>query len=318
MEILIELLGLQDVNIPQQIANALWIGSLYSLFALGYALIFSVLGVLNLSHSAVFMWGAMVSMASVCSTDISGGGRCEDLQMSIWFTIPIAMLAGGILSVFIDRVAFHPLRQRNAPRLAQLISSIGMAIVLVNLAQIQFGATPKLYPSDSLPNASIENLPYDVILTEIQVLIFVISILIMLFLGIIVTNTALGKRLRTVAFDSKVSGLLGINVDQMYMIAFFISGALAGAGGALYSWSFNANPFMADALALKGLTVIVLGGLGSIRGAVVGGFLVGIIEVYAVAIGYSDLRDVFVFVLFFIVVLTRPQGLFGQPIVDRA
>lgn len=318
MDIIIELIGLQDVNIPQQIVNALWRGSLYSLFALGYALIFSVLGVLNLSHSAVFMWGALISMASVCSTDITNDGRCEAMEMSIWFTIPIAMLAGGLLSVFIDRVAFHPLRQRNAPRLAQLISSIGMAIVLVNLAQIQFGARPKFYPEGALPDQQIENLPYDIILTEIQVLIFAISILIMVVLGIIVTNTPLGKRLRTVAFDSKVSGLLGINVDQMYMIAFFISGALAGAGGALYSWAFIASPFMADALALKGLTVIVLGGLGSIRGAVVGGFLVGIIEVYAIAVGYGDLQDVFVFVLFFIVVLTRPQGLFGQPVMDRA
>jgi branched-chain amino acid transport system permease protein len=318
MDLIIELIGLADVNIPQQIVNALWRGSLYSLFALGYAMIFSVLGVLNLSHSAVFMWGALLSMASVCSTDISNDGRCESLAMSIWFTIPIAMVAGGALSVFIDRVAFYPLRQRNAPRLAQLISSIGMAIVLVNLAQIQFGAAPKFYPDGSLPDQQIEGLPYGIILTEIQVLIFIISIVIMIALGIIVTNTPLGKRLRTVAFDSKVSGLLGINVDQMYMIAFFISGALAGAGGALYSWAFNANPFMADALALKGLTVIVLGGLGSIRGAVVGGFLVGIIEVYSIAVGYGDLQDVFVFVLFFIVVLTRPQGLFGQPITDRA
>jgi branched-chain amino acid transport system permease protein len=317
MDVIIEFLGLQDVNISQQLVNALWAGSLYSLFALGYALIFSVLGVLNLSHSAVFMWGAMLGMTAVCKTDISADGRCEQLQASIWLTIPIAMIAGGIISVLVDRVAFYPLRQRNAPRFAQLISSIGVAIILVNLAQIQFGAAPKVYPGDALPNDPIKNLPYDVILTRIQILIFVIAFVIMLLLGVIVARTPLGKRLRAVAFSQQISGLLGVNVDRIYMIAFFISGALAGAGGALYSWAFKADPFMGDTLALKGLTVIVLGGLGSIRGAVIGGFLVGIIEVYAVAIGYSDLREVFVFTLFFVVVLARPQGLLGQPITDR-
>ncbi len=318
MDVIIEFLGLQGVNIPQQIANALWTGSLYSLFALGYALIFSVLGVLNLSHSAVFMWGSMIGMTAVCGGSIAADGRCETLQASIWLTIPVAMVAGGSLSVLVDRLAFYPLRQRAAPRFAQLISSIGVAIILVNLAQIQYGAAPKVYPRDALPNDPIKNLPYGIVLTRIQVLIFVIALVIMVLLGVVVARTSLGKRLRTVAFSERISGLMGINVDRIYIIAFFISGALAGAGGALYSWAFNAQPFMGDTLALKGLTVIVLGGLGSIRGAVIGGFLVGIIEVYAVAIGYSDLREVFVFTLFFIVVLARPQGLLGQPIADRA
>lgn len=318
MDIIVDFLGLHGVNIPQQIVNALWTGSLYSLFALGYALIFSILGVLNLSHSAVFMWGALIGMSAVCGENLAADGRCETLQASIWWTIPVAMIAGGLLSVLVDRLAFYPLRQRNAPRFAQLISSIGVAIVLVNLAQIQYGAAPKIYPRAALPNHPIGKLPYDIILTEIQVLIFVIALVLMILLGVVVARTSLGKRLRTVAFNEQVSGLLGIHVDRIYMIAFFISGALAGAGGALYSWAFNAHPFMGDTLALKGLTVIVLGGLGSIRGAVIGGFLVGIIEVYAVAVGYSDLREVFVFTLFFIVVLARPQGLLGQPIADRA
>lgn len=315
---MIDFLGLGDVNIPQQIVNALWAGSLYSLFALGYAMIFSVLGVLNLSHSAVFMWGGMIGMTAVCGNDILDGGRCEALQASIWLSIPIAMLAGGLLSVAVDRVAFHPLRKRNAPRLAQLISSIGVAIMLVNLAQLRYGAAAKYWPSDALPKDPLENLPYDIVVTRIQLLIFIIAMIIMVVLGFIVARTPLGKQLRTVAFNQQVSGLLGINVDRIYIIAFFISGALAGAGGALYTWAFNGSPFMGDTLALKGLTVIVLGGLGSIRGAVIGGFLVAIIEVYAVAIGYSDLRDVFVFTLFFIVVLARPQGLLGQPVSDRA
>lgn len=318
MDFLVDLLGLGDVNIPQQIANALWRGSLYSLFALGYTLIFSILGILNLSHSAIFMWGALIGMTSICGDSIFAGGTCTELHGSIWMSIPAAMIGGGVIAMIVDRAAFHPLRQRNAPRLAQLISSIGVSIILINLAQLQFGANSKVFPPKSLPSKPVENLPYDVIVTQLQLLVFIIALVLMVILGYIVARTTLGKQMRTVAFSDQVSGLLGINVDNVYLISFFASGALAGAGGALYALAFNASPFMGNALALKGLTVIVLGGLGSIRGAVVGGFLVAILEVYSIAVGYSELQEMFVFTIFFLIVLIRPQGLLGHPIEDRA
>jgi branched-chain amino acid transport system permease protein len=318
MHFLVDLLGLGDVNIHQQIVNAMWRGSLYSLFALGYTLIFSILGILNLSHSAIFMWGAMIGMTSVCGESVFNGGSCVELHGSIWLSIPAAMIGGGIIAILVDRAAFHPLRKRNAPRLAQLISSIGASIILINLAQLQFGANPKVFPPKSLPSKPVENLPYGVIVTQLQLLVFIIALVLMVILGYIVARTTLGKQMRTVAFSDQVSGLLGINVDNVYFISFFASGALAGAGGALYALAFNASPFMGNTLALKGLTVIVLGGLGSIRGAVVGGFLVAILEVYAIAVGYSELQEMFVFTIFFLIVLIRPQGLLGHPIEDRA
>jgi branched-chain amino acid transport system permease protein len=305
-----------DINIPQQVANALWLGGLYSLFALGYALIFSVLGLLNLSHSAVFMWGAFIGLYAACGDQVFVSS-CSELERPIWIALPAAMIGAGLISVGVDRVAFWPLRQRNAPRMNQLISSIGAAALLVNLAQLRFSAAPKRFPFGSVPNDPIRGLPF--VVSPIQVFALVTALLLMLALRLLVMKTRLGRGMRTVAFNERVASLCGVNVDTTYIIAFFISGALAGAAGMLYGLAFNSmTPFMGDSVALKGLTVIVLGGLGSIEGAVVGGFLVAGIEVFSVALGRSDIRDAFVFLLLFLILLVRPQGLLGQAAEDRA
>lgn len=337
---IIHLLGLQDVDIPQQTMNVLSRGSIYSLFALGYAIVFSVLGVLNLSHSAVFTWGAFIGLTTSCG-DVVFEGRCTTLVRPLWTAVPAAIIGGGIIAVLIDRLAFHPLRKRNAPRLSQLISSIGVAIILVNLAQLQFGADPKRYPTADVPDkplgipANLDiNAPIDlarllfalqlknldITISPIKLIVMVISLVLMVLLSYIVTSTRLGQGMRTVAFNPQVGSLMGVNVDNIYIIAFFISGALAGAGGVLYSLAFNTvQPFLGEQLALKGLTVIVLGGLGSIRGAVVGGFLVALIEVYIEsATEFKDLSNAFVFLLFFLILLFRPEGILGRPIEDRA
>lgn len=338
---LLHFLGLENANLPAQLMNAIWLGSLYSLFALGYAIVFSVLGILNLSHSAIFMWGAYFGLAASCGTSVYDG-KCVELDHALWTAIPAAIIGGGILAVVIDRVAFYPLRKRNAPRLSQLISSIGVAIILVNLAQLRFTAERKGFPIADVPNTPIDvpnglsiEQPLDVIrlamalliqesgisISPVQVLVIVVAILLMVGLSYVVARTRLGKAMRTVAFNARVGNLLGINTELIYMIAFFISGALAGAAGILFALARNpaVDPFMGDSLALKGLTVIVLGGLGSIRGAVVGGFLIALIEVYInTATKYGYLDQAFVFMLFFFILLVRPQGILGQPIEDRA
>ncbi len=305
-----------NVNIPQQIANAIWLGGLYSLFALGYALIFSVLGLLNLSHSAVFVWGGFIGLYSACGDQVLTAS-CTELERPIWLALPMAMIGAGLISVMVDRVAFWPLRRRNAPRINQLISSIGVSVLLVSLAQIRFGAAQKRFPIGSIPTDPIEGLP--IIITPIQVFVLVIAVALMLLLRLLVMKAKLGRAMRTVAFKDRVASLLGVNVDAIYMTAFFISGALAGAAGMLYGLAFNSmTPFMGESVALKGLTVIVLGGLGSIEGAVLGGFLVAAIEVFSVALGQSDMRDAFVFLSLFLILLVRPQGLLGQRLEDRA
>ncbi|PJF45003.1 MAG: hypothetical protein CUN55_01105 [Phototrophicales bacterium] len=340
MDFLIDFFNLNDVQWVPQIVNIIWNGSLYSLFALGYALIFSVLGVLNLAHSAIFMWGAYVGLWAVCGNTVFDG-QCPAVDVPVWWAIPAAMIGGGIIAILVDRIAFYPLRQRNAPRLSQLISSIGIAIMMVAIAELVFGKERLSMPLDAIPRRnfdipdglSIENpldigriglgmyvAEFNILLTPVRLQIIVVSLILMIFLGFIVTQTRLGQGMRTVAFSERVSSLLGVHVDNIYMIAFFISGALAGAAGMLYT--LNSNVFLPSTgseLTLKGLTVIVLGGLGSIRGAVLGGYLVAAIEVYMVAAtDYGGLADAVVFFLFFLVLMFRPQGILGQPLPDRA
>jgi branched-chain amino acid transport system permease protein len=300
------LINLFKMNVTQQIVNAIWLGGVYSLFALGYALVFSVMGVLNLAHSAVFMWGAFIGLAVVLQFNVS-----------VWIAIPIAMVGAGVIGVLLDAVAFAPLRRRNAPRISQLISSIGASILLVSIAQLIFGTQTQRFPQDSIPNAALEGLPFRV--TPIQIIILVVSILLMALLQYMVRRTRVGQAMRAVAFNERVASLLGIHSGGIFRLTFFLAGALAGAAGVLYGLAYNSmTPFMGDAVALKGLTVIVLGGLGNIQGAVVGGFLVAALEVFSIAAGGSNYRDAIVFTLLFLILLFRPQGLVGQAIENRA
>lgn len=294
------------MNVTQQIVNAIWLGSVYSLFALGYALVFSVLGVLNLAHSAVFMWGAFIGLSAVLT-----------LSVPIWLSVPLAMFSAGLIAVVLERVAFAPLRARNAPRISQLISSIGASILLVSLAQLAFGTQPQRFPRGSIPDRPIEGLPFNV--TPIQVTILVVAVVLMVLLQLLIQRTRLGQRMRAVAFNQRTASLLGINVGDIYTLTFFIAGALAGAAGVLFGLAYNSmTPFMGDQVALKGLVVIVLGGLGNIQGALVGGFVVAALEVFSIAAGGSNYRDAIVFVLLFLILLVRPQGLVGQKEQTRA
>jgi branched-chain amino acid transport system permease protein len=294
------------MNLTQQLVNAIWLGSVYSLFALGYALVFSVLGVLNLAHSAIFMWGAWIGLLVV-----------TQLALPLWIAVPAAMLGAGLIGVALERVAFAPLRARGAPRISQLISSIGASFFLVSLAQLVFGTNPERFPIGLIAAEAIEGLPFRV--TPIQVVILIVAVVLMALLNILVSRTRLGQRMRAVAFNQRTAGLLGVNVGAIYLITFFLAGALAGAAGVLYGLAFNQiTPFIGDAIALKGLTVIVLGGLGNIQGALIGGFVVAGLEVFSVAAGGSNYRDAIVFTLLFLILLVRPQGLVGQKEQTRA
>ncbi len=294
------------MNLTQQVVNAIWLGGVYSLFALGYALVFSVLGVLNLAHSAVFMWGAFIGLTVVTR-----------LGLSVWLAVPVAMLGAGLIGVLLDIVAFAPLRRRNAPRISQLISSIGVAILLVNVAQLLFGTQPQRFPLGTIPADPLPDLPFRV--TPIQIIILLVSVTLMALLQVLVNRTRTGQAMRAVAFNQRVASLLGVNVGGVFRLTFFLAGALAGAAGVLFGLAYNSmTPFMGDAVALKGLTVIVLGGLGNIQGAVLGGFVVAALEVFSIAAGGSNYRDAFVFTLLFLILLFRPQGLVGQAQQNRA
>lgn len=299
----------------QQLINAVSLGAIYALFALGYSLVFSILGVLNLAHSAIFMWGAFIGLLAI---DRAG--------MPPWLALIAAMLGAGILSVILEYVAFRPLRRRNAARISQLISSIGAALLLVNIAQLIFqqiyGRTEAYFPRNLtilpfLPTDTI--IIGDLRIAPIRIVILVIALILMILLQAMVTRTRVGQQMRAVAYSQRIASLLGIDVGYVFVLTFFMAGALGGAAGMLYGITFlNITPFIGENIALIGLTAIVLGGMGSIQGAVLGGLIVAGLQTASTALGGSSYRDAIVFLLLFFVLLVRPQGLLGQPENTRA
>lgn len=299
----------------QQTVNAVSLGAIYALFALGYSIVFSILGVLNLAHSAIFMWGAFIGLLAL-----------DKLALSPVLAFLLAMLGAGLLSVLLEYVAFRPLRRRNAARIAQLISSIGAALLLINIAQLIFtqiySATEAYYPrqTEILPAFLAETIIIsDIRITPMRLVILVVALVLMVLLQFLVTRTRTGQQMRAVAFNERIASLLGINVSQVFVLTFFLAGALGGAAGMLYGMVFlNVTPFIGEDIALTGLTAIILGGLGSIQGAVVGGFIVAGLQTASTAMGGSSYRNAVVFTLLFLVLLVRPQGLFGEPEQTRA
>lgn len=296
----------------QQTINAISLGAIYSLFALGYALVFSVLGVLNLAHSAIFMSGAFFGVLAV-----------DLLGLPLWLAFFIAVIGAGLLSIVLEFVAFRPLRRRDAARISQLISSIGAAILIVNIGQLIFQAiynrTEVYFPRELVTFEPIVVEELSLNISPLRMIIVVIALVLMVALNYLVTRTRTGQQMRAVAFNQRTAALLGINVSNVFVLTFFLAGALGGAAGFLYGVVFlNVTPFIGDDVALIGLTAIVLGGMGSIQGALAGGFIVAGLQVFSVVIGGSSYRNAIVFLLLFVILLVRPQGLFGQPESTRA
>src|SRR5258706_4184858 len=297
----------------QQVVNAIWLGAVYSLFALGYTLVFSVLGILNLAYPSLYMWGAFAGLVAV-----------NVFKLPIWAALPIAMLTSGLLGMLLDQLAFKPLRKRNAPELAAIISSIGASIVMVNVAQGIFKAQVSRFAFETFP---IQVFTFGapapggsgVTVTLLQITILAVSLAIMLLLRWLILGTRQGQAMRAVAFSPATAARLGIPVDRIIMQTSFIAGALAGAAGVLLGLAFNAvSPFMCGPMNLKALTVIILYGLGNIEGAVLGGFILAFSEVMSVAYLSSDLRDGIAFILLILILLLRPNGLLGRSTSKRA
>ena len=284
----------------QQLINALSLGSVYALFALGFTLIFGVLGVINLSHGAIFMLGSYIALLLI-----------NYFHLSLWLAMLLAMLACGSIGVAVDFLVLRPLRKRSAPHLAPMIATIGVAIMITNIAQGRFGAENQRFPFGTIPEDSftVGNLH----LTAVQLAIVVISFVLMLALLLVMRRTQLGRALRAIAESPKAAYLLGINVEGLFFLTSFAAAALGGAAGVLVGLSFNAiSPFMGQPMLHKGIAVIILGGMGDIRGALLGGLFLGFAEVMTVAYLSSDFRDAVAFGLLFLILLFKPAGMFGK------
>jgi len=285
----------------QQLINGISLGSVYALFALGFTLIFGVLEIINLAHAAILAVGAL--LAYTLFTSLGAGLVIALLGASI---------GTGVLGVVIDFVAFRPLRTRRAGRLASLITSIGVALILVNLAQILWGSEPLSYPPGTVPLRFFTGGGLTVSL--LQILVLATTILLLIGLRFLLIRTKAGIAIRAVAESPETATLLGIPFDRVVVFTFFLSSALGGVAGVLVGMLLqgSVSPFMGNAYGLKGLAAIILGGMGDIGGAVLGGLVMGIGEIMIVQYLNSSYRDGVAFGLLFLVLIVRPTGLLGR------
>ena len=283
----------------QQLVNALSLGSVYALFALGFTLVFGVLGVINLSHGAVFMVGAYAA-AQVTA----------QFSLPLWIGLLFAFAFSGTLGLLIDLLVLRPLRARNAPHLIPMIATIGVAIILNNAVQGIFGAENMRFPSGLVSEETL-NLG-NIGVTSLELGIVSLSFVLMAVLLVLLKKTQLGRALRAIAESPKAAYLLGINVEGLFLLTSFAAAGLGGVAGVLIGLYSNALfPLMGQPMLHKGIAVIILGGMGDIRGALLGGLFLGFAEVLSVAYIGSSMRDAVAFGLLFLILLVRPKGLFG-------
>jgi branched-chain amino acid transport system permease protein len=306
----------------QQLINGVSLGMVYAIFALGYTLVFSILGIINFSHSAVFTLGAYFTYAFM---GLSWGfnGLLARQKLPIELPFVLALLAGGVLaglvSIVLERTVFKPLRQRGADPLLTLVSSLGIAVALVNLIQFLVGAEAYSYPSARVlaglpPALNLSTPEAPLIIPTVRVIIIFASLGILVLLVLLINYTKIGKAMRAVAEDGTTASLLGINTDRIILFTFFLSGLIGGIAGTLVGLSVTiTGPYLGISFGLKGLAVIVLGGLGNIPGAVLGGLVIGIAETFAP----SSLKDAVAFFILFLILLVRPQGLLGRAVVQK-
>ena len=302
----------------QQVLNGLVLGSVYALVALGYTMVYGILQLINFAHGDVLMVGAMVGVTVVMLLAPLGLPGPVLLLAAVAAAIPVCML----LSLFIERVAYRPLR--NAPRLAPLITAIGVSIVLQTIAMIVWKPNPIVFP-DLLPTEPVHIL--GALLAPKQILILAVSASVMTGLMLLVNRTRLGRAMRATAENPRIAGLMGVNANQVIAATFAIGAALAAVAGVLVAMNYNIAHFsMGFIPGLKAFTAAVLGGIGNIPGAVLGGLLLGIIE--SLGAGYvgdltggflgSHYQDIFAFVVLIVVLVFRPSGLMGERVADRA
>jgi branched-chain amino acid transport system substrate-binding protein len=308
----------------QKILNGLSIGSVYAIFALGYTLIFSILGIINFAHGAVFTLGAYFTYALMGNTFGRNGLLANarlPIELPFWLAMLVGAVLAGLVGMAIERFAFRPLRQRGSDPLLTLVSSLGIAFVIVNAIQFLVGAENYRFPAKiygNLPPAiNFGTADTPIPIRTAQIVIFVVSGLILVGLTYLINKTRHGKAMQAVAEDTTTASLLGINTDRFITGTFFLSSFLAAIAGTLVSSSVSiAGPYFGISYGLKGLAVIVLGGLGSIPGTVVGGLLLGLAEAFVPG-EYSAFKDAVAFGLLFLMLLIRPSGLMGRRIIQK-
>lgn len=302
----------------QQVINGLVLGSIYALVALGYTMVYGIMGLINFAHGEVVMIGALTSLTVIDLLTNSGLPGPIRALIGLAAAIPVCMVVGYLM----ERIAYRPLRK--APRLAPLITAIGVSIVLQNLAMMIWGrdyhAFPAIFPAS-------QHLVLGATFSDLQVLIVVAAAAMMGGLLLLINRTRLGRAMRATAENPQIAQLMGVNVNHIISLTFLIGSALAAVAGLMVSANYSiAHYYMGFILGMKAFTAAVLGGIGNLAGAMIGGILLGLIE--SLGAGYigdltggvlgSNYQDVFAFFVLILVLIFRPSGLVGEKVAERA
>ena len=304
----------------QQIINGLVIGSIYALIALGYTMVYGIMQLINFAHGEIVMFGAMVTITCInvlVGNHISLPGPIM-LVAGLAMAIPVSMLLGFA----VERIAYRPLRK--APRLAPLITAIGVSIVLQQVASLIWGRSYRPFPN-ILPQTVHDF--YGAAITDLQVAIIILAIVLMGALFFMIERTRLGRAMRATAQNPEVAGLMGVNINSIISMTFITGSALGAVAGVMVAANYDqAHPYMGFLIGLKAFTAAVLGGIGNLQGAVLGGITLGIIE--SLGSGYlgdltggflgSNYKDIFAFLVLILVLVFRPSGLLGERVAERA
>lgn len=291
----------------QQLLNGLSLGSIYALIALGYTMVYGILKLINFAHGEVFMMGAYAGYFAALGLGVQGYGAAGFPLYLAVLVLVLAMGAAAVLGVGIEFLAYRPVR--SAPRLTPLITAIGVSLFLQNAAMLAFSPNPRPYPP-ILGEVRLEL--GSVTVTNVKVTIFVVAISLMVGLHWFVQRTWTGKAMRAVSTNLDAARLMGIDTDRVIRATFAVGSALAAAGGILFGLDqIVIHPLMGMLTGLKAFVAAVLGGIGNIRGAVLGGILIGVAEQLTAGYLSPDYRDAITFVILIIILILRPEGLLG-------
>ena len=287
--------------IVSQLFNGLQTGSVYALVALGYSMVYGIILLLNFAHGDIIMVGAYTAFYAMTA-----------FHLHPIFSVVLAVITSTVLGVVIEKVAYTPLR--SAPRLSLLITAIGISFLLENGAQLIFGADTK--SMDTLLPGNVSFGP--ITISNTAILTIVVSVIAMVALTLLVQKTKLGKAMRAVSEDMGAAQLMGISLNKTISFTFAVGSALAGIGSVLYLCAYSqASPTMGSMLGLKAFVAAVLGGIGSIPGAMIGGFAIGLLEALVAAVGLSVWKDGVVFAILIVVLLVKPSGIMGHPVTEK-
>ncbi|MFO8111641.1 MAG: branched-chain amino acid ABC transporter permease [Desulfosalsimonadaceae bacterium] len=294
-----------------QLTNGLAVGGIYALIALGYTMVYGVLKLINFAHGDLFTIGAYLGLTLLASLGLTGNVGTAG---GLFFLVLMVMGLVGVIGILLDRAAYKPLR--TSPRLSAVVSALGASIVFSNTIMLVYGPSPRVYPQGLLPTHVFY--VFGMSLPIMRIIILATSLVLMIGLYLFIQKTRTGTAIRAAAIDQDAARLMGINVDRVIMLVFFIGPALGGAAGMMVGLHYGQINFtMGWIYGLKAFTAAILGGIGNIPGAMVGGLLLGVIESMGAAYISNAWKDAIAFFVLILILIIRPTGLLGERVAEK-